>query len=495
MKTVNAINENPSHPLLPHLPPAPAAILVIGCESDFNTGDLPSLGYDVTVTDTGKFCGDGIDSNDPALSAKPYDGIVLAASSATDGFLNDVLKPIRSCLKPAGALIVHTEIPEQPLYQRKTGMSKAVLTALYENGFRIKSNDRMIKEGKETRFGLVVAKKDKVFLRVYRDGDELDILPMFQQVFQSDRTLAHWKWKYRDNPFGNHKIALAVTQDGALAAHFCGYAVPFYSSVEGPGEFLSLQGADTMTHPDFRRMGLGSTSVLTRVTTYFFNKFCVDNMPFMYGYNTGHIKKFGERFLGYQYMSPIPYHVLDFDRFGRPPLTLLGKFKKRLSFVTVERVTRMTAAFDLLFKRASRDYGLLLKKDATYLKWRYLDCPDHVHRLFAVKCFGKLVGWCVFSVRDRVLIWGDALFEKKYAWCVGAMFDRLLKKHFSDVGRIEGWFSRKPKWWTEALAKAGFEVTADPNQLAAGIIFFDAALSLPVVDRHFYYTMGDSDLF
>ncbi|MCD6294674.1 MAG: GNAT family N-acetyltransferase, partial [Deltaproteobacteria bacterium] len=475
--------------------PAPASILVIGCESDFNTGDLPSLGYDVTVTDTGKFCDDGIDSNDPALSAKSYDGIVLVVSSAMNGFLNDVLKPIRSCLKPAGALLLHTEVPEQPLYQRKTGMSKAVLTALYENGFRIKRNEKIINHQKKGDCCMVVARKDKVFLRVYRDGDELNILPMFQKVFQTQRTMAHWKWKFRDNPFGSHKIALAVTADGFLAAHFCGYAVPFYSSVGGPGEFMSLQGADVMTHPEFRRLGLGSTSVLTRVTTYFFNKFCVDNMPFMYGYVTGHHKKFGEKFLGYRYMSPIPYHVLDLNRVNRSSFTPMEKLAKHIPFVTVKRITRMTADFDHLFKRASRDYGMLIKKDVAYLKWRYLDCPDQVHQLFAVKCFGRLVGWCVFSLRDRVLVWGDALFEKKYAWCVKMIFDPLLKKHFKGAERIEGWFSQKPEWWTTALKKAGFMKTADPNNLAAGIIFFDTAFNLPFVDCNLYYTMGDSDLF
>ena len=101
----------------------------------------------------------------------------------------------------------------------------------------------------------------------------------------------------------------------------------------------------------------------------------------------------------------------------------------------------------------------------------------------------------MFSVRDRVLIWGDALFRKKYAWCVEMMFDPLLKKHFQQVQRIEGWFSRKPEWWTKALKKAGFVETANPDNLAAGIIFFDTTFNLPFVDRNLYYTMGDSGLF
>ena len=511
MKTESAVETKSSHILLSHLPPVPSSILVLGCNAKFKTGDLTSLGYQITLGGIRKsWDGDinskrnGVqtldldcffDSDDPKLSAKPYDVVVFEDSSPVHLSLSGFLKPVRSLLKSNGALLIYAEIPDKPVYQQKTGMSKEVITALYENGFRIKSNDRIVKGEKKADYCLVVARKDQVFLRVYRDGDELDILSMFQRVFQSNRTMAHWKWKFRDNPFGNHNIALAVTKDGFLAAHFCGYAVPLYSSVGGGKEFCLLQVGDTMTHPDFRRMGLGSTSVLTRVTTYFINKFCVDNVPYMYGYNTGHIRKFGERFLGYRYLSPIPYHVSDLNRLDRSPLTFLGKLKKRLSFFTVKRVTRIGADFDRFFKRASKHYGLLLKRDATYLKWRYLDCPDHVHQLFSVKFFGKMVGWCVFTLRKEVLIWGDALFDKEYAWCVGTMFDALLEKYFPHAQRIEGWFSRKPEWWTEVLTGAGFEVTTDPNQLAPGTVFFDTAPSLPFVDRNLYYTMGDSDLF
>jgi hypothetical protein len=500
MKTIMKGRNSNSHIFRSYLPPPPASILFFSSDPRFEAGELPSLGYEVTVRGIGEFGSAGIDPEQNeeeigtrGLSEEPYDTVVLEVFPESDFFLKRHLQPIRDLLKPTGFLIFYAEIPEGPRYQRETGMSKAVFTGLYENGFRIKKIEKVTQHQDKKNGCLVVARKDKVFLRVYQNGDELNILPMFQKVFQAQRTMAHWKWKFRDNPFGSHKIALAVTADGFLAAHFCGYAVPFYVSVQDPKEFISLQGADTMTHPEFRRLGLGSTSVLTRVTTYFFNRFCVDNMPFMYGYNTGHIKKFGERFLGYRYMSPIPYHVLDLKVLNRPSFAPVKKLRKYI--VAVKRVTHMTADFNYLFKRASRNYGMLIKKDATYLKWRYLDCPDQTHQIFSVKFLGKLVGWCVFSLKGRVLIWGDALFLKKYAWCVKMMFDPLLKKDFPHVQRIEGWFSRKPEWWTKSLKKAGFVETADPNNLAAGIIFFDNTFNLPFVDRNLYYTMGDSDLF
>jgi hypothetical protein len=497
--------------LLPHLPSPPASIWVIGRDGDFKTDDLAALGYEVTLRSSGKYSGDtddlekdcapqnrideSFDPDEKSLSKGPYDIAVLTDPSNAQPFLHRRLNAVRSLLKPGGTLLFYAEIPDNPVYQREIGITKEVLTALYENGFRIKAAPKNTRREKEPNFSLAVARRDKVFLRTYREADEQNILPMFQKVFNTHRTMAHWKWKFRDNPFDHHKIALAVTEDGAIAAHFCGYAVPFYSCVGGPMEILSLQGADTMTHPQFRQMGLGSTSVLSRVATYFFNKFCVDNMPFMYGYNTGNIKKFGERFLGYRYMSPIPFHVLHIDGYKRSKLGVLERLARYLSPITVEPVTHMAPDFDHLFNRVCEDYGLLVKKDAAYLKWRYLDCPDRKHRLFAVKVRGRLVGWSVFSLREEVLIWGDALFEKKSAGSVAAMIDDLLKNHFPNTKRIEGWFSKRPNWWSKTLASAGFEVTEDPNELAAGIIFFDDSFTLSFVDRNLYYTMGDSDLF
>ncbi len=470
-----------------NLPPPPATILAAGSFRDFETENLKALGYDVTADNIREFPKARTDAHE-------YDVAVLKTPSKSQPLLKRSYSAVRPLLKPTGTLILLASITDGPLYERESGISKEMITALYESGFRLKSVKRIETGEENLGSSMVIARKDKVFLRPYRSGDEDHILPMFQEVFGTDRTMAHWKWKYSRNPFGNHRIALAVTEDGDIAAHFCGYGVPFYSSLEKKKEIISLQGADTMTHPRFRQMGLGTTAVLTRVATYFFNKFCVDRMPFMYGYNTGHIKKFGERFLGYRYLSPIPYHVLDVEA-ARPGRVLLGRFSRRLPGITVRRVRQMEPGFNRLFLRACGDYGFLVKKDADYLKWRYLDCPDGAHQFFAVRCFGRLVGWSVFKTREDVLIWGDALFEKKFAWTVGAMIQRLIHRHFPHITRIEGWFSKTPGWWRETLTKQGFRITGDPHDLAAGIIFFDETHTRACVDKTLYYTMGDSDLF
>ena len=340
--------------------------------------------------------------------------------------------------------------------------------------------------------GVLVKKRDKVFMRAYDHGDEENILPMFNTVFNSNRTMDHWYWKFRDNPFGRYNIAVATTEDGVLAAHYCGYPVPFHSSVGNQKEFLSFQIGDTMTNPRFRTLGLGTTSVLSQVTKYFYHRFCRDIVPLNYGFNTDNIRKFGERFLGYVYTSHVHYHVMDLNE---KKLGALSRVKRFLLGFTFEKVSSCPREYDLFFDRVCNDYGMLVKRTASYLQWRYLDCPDKVHNVFAVRRFRKLVGWSVFSRKDDVLEWGDALFDKKYLYIVGSMLSYLHRQFFPEISQIRGWFSPAPEWWTNALRDAGFEVTREPNNLAPGFRIFDDDFSREFLEHHFYYSMGDSDLF
>ena len=247
-----------------------------------------------------------------------------------------------------------------------------------------------------------------------------------------------------------------------------------------------------MTRPGFRSAGLGKTSILGRITDYFHHQFCMSQIPFMYGFVAGNHRKFGERFLHYRYMPNIPYHVLDL---GRGEMQKSGRVKQILSGVRVEEIHRVTPSFDLLFREAANDYGLLVRRDTEYLKWRYMDCPDGSYRFFLVKRFGKPVGWGIFKQQGALLLWGDALFLRQQVHLAKTLLAEVVGNHFQSVQRIEGWFSRTPRWWSDALLQMGFEISEEPNGLVGGVTLFDPSISFHLVSDHLYYTMGDSDLF
>ncbi len=482
-----------------------------------------------------------LDDGDARFRAGQYDVILFQESLQYLSPLDDVMARTRSLLKPGGVVILGDEIRLDRSLGDQTAVHhhSDVMTALLEHGFRVTRHRRIGPHVKETctrvirkftenfeaivravdrpgaeerlrffldgwrsqqewyesgRLGyeLFAARWDGVSIRPYREGDEEAILPMFERIFFTKRTPAHWRWKYRDNPFGSTRIVQAFADDGEMAAHFAAYPVPFYSSVGAPGSHVVFQGGDTMTNPKHRKIGRGATSVLARTVTYFNEKYCVGRVPFNYGYNTAIIRKFGERFLNYRYTPFIPYHTLDLT--GRR-LSASDRLRRWMSGVSIDRVARVDEEYDLFFERVRDDYGALVERTSRYLQWRYLDCPDNAHHLFSVRRFGTLIGWSVFSERGEALIWGDALFDNRYGRAAAWMIDRVARRFFTGATRVEGWFSPVPAWWTRILAGMGFTGETEPNRLAPAFRIFDPAFSVELFERHNYYTMGDSDLF
>jgi len=64
-----------------------------------------------------------------------------------------------------------------------------------------------------------------------------------------------------------------------------------------------------------------------------------------------------------------------------------------------------------------------------------------------------------------------------------------------ETDRIEGWFSPVPAWWTKTLQQSGFVKTEEPNGLSPCFKRFSNEFDITLLENHFYYTMGDSDLF
>jgi SAM-dependent methyltransferase len=488
---------------------------------------------------------DFLEENEAIFGAQHYDVVLFQESLQYLRPLEKVFDKAARLLRPKGTIIIGDEMCLDLSIRQQTAVHprKEIVTKLLESGFCItedrdigrhvsrtcenvigkftesfgkivscvnqadtgaklrffldgwKSQDRWYKEG-ALGYGILVARKDELMVRGYQPGDEDKILPLFNTVFHARRSLAHWYWKFRDNPFGSCKIAAAFTREGDLTAQYCGYPVPVYSSCTPVSTFWTFQAGDTMTNPVARNLGWGKTSVLNRIAVYFYNQYCRDNVPFIYGFNTGNIRKFGERFLQYEYLSHVPLYKKDVDE--QPSRLKNGLLSNLWRGLSVQEVIDLSEPdeLDRFFERVSDDYGILIKRTGAYLKWRYLDCPDGLYKLFAVRRFGKLIGWSVFAPRDCHLIWGDALFDRRYAHYAGPMLDHLRHHYYPGTAAIEGWFSSNPEWWAMLLKELGFAPQGEPNELAPALKIFDhRQFSAELLERRFYYTLGDSDLF
>jgi hypothetical protein len=337
---------------------------------------------------------------------------------------------------------------------------------------------------------------EDITIRSYRKGDEIQIVEMFNEVFAQRRGIDYWYWKYRDNPQGPPIISLAVTAEGILGAHYAAYPLKlcFYRTERGKPEVSTIYHAgDKMTRRQFRAVGFGKNALLARTYTHFTETPVEPDTLFKFGFMTHHSLRFGLLFFNYTIIEPIPYRKLECSKFSGLKINL---FKKILNDIRVENLSEIDETWTDFFNRVAPHYRYLVKRDASYVRWRYLQRPDKGYLIIAVKKRAKLAGWAVFYREGNKIIWGDALFERGDLDSVkSALLFLRMNPISSGAEFIECWFPPRPEWWDVALQSLGFRNESEPNNLrfCIGNVLDDDAPEN--VRKHFYYTMGDSDLF
>jgi hypothetical protein len=406
------------------------------------------------------------------LPEEVFDGI-LAVGDADRDDVSDQLSALRLGLSPTGRLLlVFREVSEVP---------PRWVRVASEVGYVVVHALQL--EASPPATALLVLQPDENRVRRYREGDEKGILDLFQRSFHYARTVERWAWAYRDNPWARHAISVAQAADGRLATHYAGYGMPFWYQGR---TFTALQIGDTMTDPDFRGVGRGTTGLLARTVRYFFSRHRNAGFGFFYGFNTGPIQRFSRWFIGGMEVEPVHYRRRDGER--------LTSTRSRYR---VRRVDTLDGGarkqFDRFFARVAPAYGYLVLRDAEYVDWRYLRCPDVDYQLYAAYRWGRLVGWSVFRAGSECLVWGDALFAPRHHSAARAILARAQSDNptYAEQG-TEAWFPARPSWWHEQLRTLGFADRPNPSKLGF-MILPDAETEAPL--EQLYYSMGDGDLF
>lgn len=322
-----------------------------------------------------------------------------------------------------------------------------------------------------------------LIIRAYRDGDERAILGLFNRYFpHAPRGREHFRWKYRQNPFGNERITLAFA-GAQLVAHYAGYAVPF--RVDGRN-VIAHQIGDTMTEQSVRHIGRGPTSVLGQTALHFYDAFCEGRVAFNYGFNVANIQKFSLRFLRSDRVESVTYRVA-------PPLPPIKRAERWMRGYSFELVRETGVEFDELFARVSGAYRFCVARNAAYVRWRYLERPDVPYVVIAVRKWRRLVGWIACRIGESRFSWGDALFDPDFPDAVEVTLRHVVPSH--PVKTIEGWFPPRPRWFDDTLISLGFETRPQPDDLSLMCVPFTFTNATSRMREDLYYTWGDSDLF
>ncbi|HEX9986500.1 MAG TPA: GNAT family N-acetyltransferase [Thermoanaerobaculia bacterium] len=326
---------------------------------------------------------------------------------------------------------------------------------------------------------------ERFTIRGFRNGDEAQILHLFARSFHAPRSPEHFDWKYRQNPFGRERISVAFDSGGILAGHYAGYPVPFR---DGRRDLLAHHVGDTMTQLSVRHVGRGPTSVLGRTALHFYANFCERQVAFNYGFNVANIQKFSLRFLRSDRVEPVTYRLLD-----AKALTPIFRRERWLRGYRLQIVQRTDREWDQFFERVAPAYGMLVRRDARYVQWRYLDCPDVQYIVIAIRKFLTLAGWMVFRIRDDRATIGDALFDPDLIDAPEVLLRHVIPQW--PVARVDGWFPSRPAWFDIVLNDLGFTKQPEPQDLSLMCVPFVENHIVPRMRQAMYYTWGDSDLF
>ncbi len=328
-------------------------------------------------------------------------------------------------------------------------------------------------------------------VREFEPGDEHAILATFNRVFAeidpsfTPRSLEAWRWMYLANPSG-WRIWLAVSDvDGRVISQYAG--VRQRMLLEGRPAHFS-QAIDSMTDPAFRR-GLKRPGFFV-ITGYPYAANYGGPPPdgdvVMWGLPVPAAWRMGKAFLGYEVVRVQNKLVLDLER-------------ARLEAapgVAIEEVRRFPDGVRELTDAAGAVHGAVAVRDAAQLDWRFSDHPEKRYALALARVRGRLAGYAVYRAgtydgeRDGLVC--DWLVPEGEGAAAAGLRAWLVERARADaVLRLTAVFpDTVPEW--QAFQRAGFRVR--PTRYFPVARNYVAPYRMPWLHRHWYYTLGDSDL-
>jgi len=329
----------------------------------------------------------------------------------------------------------------------------------------------------------------RLTIRPYQPGDEVRIFDLFQRVFGVARSLDHWRWKFQANPVGRYFMRLAETPAGEVVGQYVGLPA---RAIYGERTRIFTQIIDVAVDPRFRR-GLKRPGLFGTLADAYINDYLASGqVPIGYGFPTPEALRIGQRVAGYVPLHPVMCLVLDLD----------GQDGTRPSWRTrrlrVDAIDRFGNEADRLWAQIGPGLGVATVRDSRYLNWRYADCPDVRYTLLAARRWfdADLAGAAILrlGVRDQPIA---CLVD----WLVppgdASTADLLLyhcerRSREAGMTQLQAWFPATA-WPHHLLLERGYRPEPTLYHLVALTKVPD--VSLEWVNAHWYYTMGDSDIY
>jgi hypothetical protein len=331
-------------------------------------------------------------------------------------------------------------------------------------------------------------------IRLAEPGDAPQVLAAFNRVFAAvdptfqPRSPAAWRWQFEEIPAGC-RIWLAIAPDGQVVA---AYPVVLQRMRLDGEQGLFSQSIDSMSDPAYRR-GLGKIPLFVQVVQAYiaagYGGPPPEGFTLMWGLPVPAAWRIGKKYLLYEALRTQQKLVADEER-----LAALAELPD--GGIDVAEVAEVPADVEPLFERAAAGRRAIAIRDHAWLTWRYLRHPERRYALLAARRGGELAGLAVARaghfdgeraelVCDWLVPAGDDASRRALA---AALARRALA---GGEPRLAALFpDTAPEWL--AFQRLGFRVR--PTRYMVVGCSWVRRFSIRWCYRHWYYTLGDTDL-
>jgi GNAT superfamily N-acetyltransferase len=347
------------------------------------------------------------------------------------------------------------------------------------------------------REGLLVERRSAA------DGETL--FRLYQEVFGAGLTEGsrrRWRWQYLDNPANVDGPEIWVARDGeTLLGQYASMPVRLWW---GGRDVRSSWGMDVFVRAEARGRGVGAR-LFTTWSDHVDVALGLGLTPSSYGL----FQK-----LRYHDVGPVPFFqkVLDPAAVARRHLGRLGAaaapvLALGLRVAERERAHAEAGAVEVrpgegfgpeheaLWERARGSYAMCVRRDAGYLRWKYVDCPHRRYDLAEARRAGELAGFAVSrheELRGLRLGWIIDVFAHADDHAVKDALLGAVLRSFRSAGVARAQAFSMNAALTEDLRRRGFRPAPSPMQFCVRARVPSADV---LADRgRWHVVFGDSDM-
>lgn len=253
-------------------------------------------------------------------------------------------------------------------------------------------------------------------VRAYRPGDEVGINDLFNIVFERDRPLSVWQWKFDRNPATEEKvIAVAESESGEIVGVYPALPMRFRF---GDRTVIATQPVDNCIAPDCR----GGGRLQVALFREFVRRMREIGAGFAFGFPNEVAYRVGKRLLKYSDLTALmlrdrrmSFRQAVHRRTQAPALRQVGEAVgrglvtlglgwQRLAVprdVVIEAAADFDERFDTLRPRINGDALVSPIRDQAYLRWRYVGNPGGGFRILRACRGDRLAGYFVGKLQEE----------------------------------------------------------------------------------------------